>query len=121
MACSILVALDGGSDRDPAHLAVNRTNDPVLHRVVAHVAGDRIAEFLLGDFAILGMDTPHPVFMRLIGCIGQQPVNGEIFRRTSIAKTGSEVDFEAADAADLLTRASSASRWRKAAAPSIPW
>ena len=74
------VALDRGANRNPAHLAVNRTNDPVLHRVVAHVACDRIAEFLLGYLAIVGMDTPHPVLMRLMGRVGQQAVNGEIFR-----------------------------------------
>ena len=60
---AVRVALDGGSHRNPARLAVARTNDPVLHGVFANLARDGIAEFLFGGFAILGMDAPDPVLV----------------------------------------------------------
>ena len=99
---AVLVALDGGSDRNPAHLAVAGTNDPVLHGIFADVAGDGVAEFLFGGFAILGMDAPDPVLVGLVGRIRRQPVNQQIFRRPAIAEAGPQIDLEAADPADLL-------------------
>ena len=99
---SILVALDGGFDRNPPRLAVARPDDPVLHAVFAHVAGDGIAEFPFGGFAVLGMDALHPVLMGLVGGIRRQPVNQQIFRRPAVAEAGAEVDLEPADPADLL-------------------
>ena len=54
----LLVALDRGFDRNPARLAVAGANNPITHGVVAHRAGDSVAEFLLGGFAVLGMDAP---------------------------------------------------------------
>ena len=99
---AVLVALDGGLDRNPAHLAVAGANDPVLHGVVADVAGDGVAEFLLGGFAILGMDAPDPVLVGLVGRIRRQPVNQQIFRRAAIAEAGPQIDLKAADPADLL-------------------
>ena len=99
---AIFVALDGGFDRNPARLAVAGTNDAVLHRVFAHPGRDGIAEFLLGRLAILGMDTPDPVLMGLVGRIRRQSVDQQIFRRPAIAKAGPQIDLEAADPSELL-------------------
>ena len=99
---SVLVALDGGFDRNPPDLAVARPDDPVLHAVLAHVAGDGIVEFLFGGFAVLGMDALYPFLVGLVGGIRRQPVNQQIFRRPAVAKAGAEVDLEPADPADLL-------------------
>ena len=99
---SLLVALDGGFDRNPPRLAVARPDDPVLHAVLAQVAGDGIAEFLFGGFAVLGMDALHPLVMGLVGGIRRQPVNQQIFRRPAIAETGAKVDLEPADPSQLL-------------------
>jgi hypothetical protein len=99
---SAVIALDGRVDRNPPRLAVGRADDPVLHAVLAHIAGDGVAEFLLGRFAILGMDAPDPVLMGLVGRIGGQPVDQQIFRRPPIAETGGQIDLEAADPPELL-------------------
>ena len=85
---SVPVALDGGSDRNPARLAVAWTNDPVLGVIVANVARDGIAEFLFSGFAILGMDAPDPVLVGFVGRFRRQPVNQQIFRRPAIAEAG---------------------------------
>src|SRR6202011_4563337 len=95
------VALDGRSDRNPAGLAVARTNDPVLHIVVANLASDGVAEFLFGGFSILGVNAADPILVGLVGRFRRQPVNQQVLRRPAIAETGSEVDLEATDPADL--------------------
>jgi hypothetical protein len=99
---SALVALDRGLDGNPARFAVAGPNNAVLHRVVAHLARDGVAEFFLGGFAILGMDALHPVFVRFVCRIRRQPVNQQILRRAAIAETGPEIDLEAADPPQLL-------------------
>ena len=99
---AVLIALDAGFDRNPAQLAVAWTNDPVLHGVFAHVACDRVAKFLFGGFAVVGMNALHPVFVGLVDGIRRQAVDQQIFRRTAVTEAGAQIDLEAADPADLL-------------------
>ena len=97
-----LVALDGGSHRNPARLAVAWANDPVLRGIVANFARDGITEFLFGGLPIVGMDAPDPVLVGFVDRFRRQPVNQQIFRRPAIVEAGPQIDFKAADPADLL-------------------
>src|SRR4051812_129847 len=99
---AVLVALDGGSHGNPAQLAVARTNDAVLHGIIAHAAANGIAKLLFGSFAIGRMDPAHPVFMAFVDRIRRQPMDQQIFRRAAIAEAGAQVALEPADPADLL-------------------
>ncbi len=99
---SLRVAFDGGFDRYPAGLAVAGADDAVLHGVFARVAGDRVAEFPFGRFTVPGMDALDPILMGLVGRVRRQPVDQQIFRRPAIAESGSQVNLEAADLANLL-------------------
>ena len=48
------------------------------------------------------MEALHPILMRFMGSVLRQSVNQQIFRRPPIAESGSQIDLEPADAADLL-------------------
>src|SRR3984885_16246123 len=95
------VALDGGFDRNPARLTVAGADDPVSHRVVADIVCDRVAEFLFGGLAILGVNAPDPVLVGFVGSIRPQSMDLQIFRRPAIAETSREIDFKPAAPADL--------------------
>jgi hypothetical protein len=99
---AILIALDGGFDRNPPRFVVARPDDPVLHRVVPDLARDSVTEFLFGGRAIIGMDALDPGFVGFVSRIRRQSMNLQIFRRPTIAETGTQIDLKTADPADLL-------------------
>jgi hypothetical protein len=48
------------------------------------------------------MDAVDPILVTLAGSLGRQPMDQQIFRRTTIVKSAAEIDFDAADATDPL-------------------
>ena len=52
--------------------------------------------------AIVGMDAVDPILIGLVGRLGRQPVDEEIFGGAAVLDAVAEIDFEAADAGDAL-------------------
>ena len=73
-----------------------------MRGVVADIVCDGVAEFFLGGLAILGVDAPDPVLVGFVGRIRRQSMDLQILRRPAIAETSRQIDFKAADPADLL-------------------
>ena len=96
------VAFEFRNDVDPPRLTVARPHDPVGRDIVFVTAGEGVEELLDGAVAVLGVNPVDPVLMGLVGRIGRQPVDDEIFWRTTVLETVVEVDLDAADAADAL-------------------
>ncbi len=96
------VALDLGLGGDPAY-PLARRDDPVFGGIFARVAEDGVAEIGVDTGAVLGMDAVDPGLVRLVGGLGRQAVNGEVFGGAIVAELpAAQVDLEAADAADAL-------------------
>ena len=54
------------------------------------------------SLAILGMDSVDPFLVGLVGRLGRQAVNQQIFGGAAILEAVAEIDFEPADAGDAL-------------------
>ena len=54
------------------------------------------------SLAILGMDSADPFLVGLVGRLGRQAVNQQIFGGAAILDAVAEIDFETADAGDAL-------------------
>ena len=54
------------------------------------------------SLAILGMDSADPFLVGLVGRLGRQAVNQEIFGGAAVLDAVAEIDFETADAGDAL-------------------
>ena len=54
------------------------------------------------SLAILGMDSLDPFLVGLVGRLGRQAVNQEIFGGAAVLDAVAEIDFESADAGDAL-------------------
>ena len=96
------VAFDLGFHLDPAHLPVARADDAIFGAVFARAAVHRLDELPFGPLAILRMDAPHPVLVRLVDRLGRQSVDDQVFGRTPVAETIGEENLDAADLPDLL-------------------
>src|SRR5947209_18485072 len=95
-------ALDLGLDRDPAGFAVARPDDAVLGAVFGRAAMHRGDEIAYRRFAILWMDAPDPIFVRLVCGLSRKSVNAQIFGRAAVLEALSQIDLNAADLPDLL-------------------
>ena len=96
------VAFEFRNDVDPPRLTVAWPHDPVGRDIVFVTAGERVEELLDRALAVLGVNPVDPVLMGLVGRIGRQPVDDEIFRGAPVLETVAEIDLDAADAADTL-------------------
>ena len=62
----------------------------------------RAEEVLDRLLAILGMNSVDPILVGLVGRVGRQPVDDEVFRGTAVLEAVAEVDLDATDTADAL-------------------
>ena len=99
---AVAVALDLGDDADPAGRAVIRPHDAVFGRIVLALALQDTEQMLDRSFAIVGMDSADPFLVGLVGRVGRQAVNQQIFRGAAVLDAVTEIDFEPADAGDAL-------------------
>ena len=99
---TVMIALDLGNDANPSRAAVVGTDDAVFGGVVLILARDRVEKLPLRLLAIIGVKTPDPVVVGLVGRFGRQSVDDEIFRRAAVAKAVAKIDLDAADTADPL-------------------
>ena len=99
---AVAVALDLGDDADPAHRAVIRPHDPVFGRIVLALALQDAEQMLDRALAIVGMDSADPFLVSLVGRLGRQAVNQQVFGRAAVLDAVTEIDFESADAGDAL-------------------
>ena len=99
---AVAVALDLGDDADPAGRAVIRPHDAVFGRIVLALALQDAEQMLDRSLAILGMDSTDPFLVALVGRVGRQAVNQEIFGGAAVLDAVTEIDFETADAGDAL-------------------
>ena len=96
------VTLDLGDDADPAGRAVIRPDDAVFGRVILALALQRTKQMPDRSLAVLGMDSFDPFPVGLVGRLGRQTVNQQIFGGAAIPDAVAEIDFESADAGDAL-------------------
>ena len=99
---AVAVALDLGDDADPAGRAVIRPHDAVFGRIVLALALQHAEQMLDRSLAIVGMDSADPFLIGLVGRLGRQAVNQEIFGGAAVLDAVAEIDFETADAGDAL-------------------
>ena len=99
---AVAVALDLGDDADPARRAVIRPHDAVFGGIVLALALQHVEQMLDRSLAILGMDSADPFLVGLVGRLGRQAVNQQIFGGAAVLDAVAEIDFETADAGDAL-------------------
>ena len=99
---AVAVAVDLGDDTDPAGLAVVRPHDAIFGRIVLALALQDAEQMLDRSLAILGMDPADPFLVGLVGRLGRQAVNQQIFGRAAVLDAVTEIDFETADPGDAL-------------------
>src|SRR5438445_13863041 len=71
-------------------------------RIVLALAFQYAEQMLDRSLAILGMNSADPFLVGLVGRVGRQAVNQQIFGGAAILDAVAEIDFETADAGDAL-------------------
>src|SRR5581483_6863582 len=84
----------------PTCLSVARPDDPILGRIVRGRTGHGVQELTFGSDSVLGMNARNPILMGLVGGARLQPVDRQIFRRSTISVTVAQVDLDSADTGD---------------------
>src|ERR1700761_2912465 len=97
-----IIPFDLGLGQDPPELSIRGTDNAILNRITLAVTLDSFNEPVLRPVAILLVDTPHPVFVRLVSLRRRQAMDRQIFGGAFVAKARRQIDLQASKAADVL-------------------